>query len=114
MRIRTDLVRYKDLKKEEISKWDNVRAWAAGIGVTGLVLAPFTVGISLLMTGDAVAAFVYTEVYTQEAREAVRDYERKIDNCASYSRCIQSDLDSMERELKITENKNLALLQCFK
>ena len=113
-RIRTDLVRYKDLKKEEISKWDNVRAWAAGIGVTGLVLAPFTVGISLLMTGGAVAAFVYTEVYTQEAREAVRDYERKINNCASYSRCIQSDLESMERELKITESKNLALLQCFK
>ena len=81
-RIRTDLVRYKDLKKEEISKWDNVRAWAAGIGVTGLVLAPFTVGLSLLVTGGAVAAFVYTEAYTQEAREAVRDYERKIDNCA--------------------------------
>ena len=113
-RIRTDLVRYKDLKKEEISKWDSVRAWATGIGVTGVVLAPFTLGLSLLVSGGAVAAFLYTEAYTQEARDAVRDYERKIDNCASYSRGIRSDLDSMERELKITENKNLALLQCFK
>ena len=95
-RIRTDLVRYKDLKKEEISRWDTVRAWATGIGVTGVVLAPFTFGLSLFVTGGAVAAFVYTEVYTQEAREAVRDYERKIDNCASYSRCIQSDLESMD------------------
>ena len=110
-RIRTDLVKYKDLKKEEISKWDDVRTWATKIGATGLVFAPFTVGMSLIVTGGAVAAFLYAEVYTQEAREAVRDYECKIDNCARYSHYIRSDLDSMD---KITENKNLTLLQCVK
>ena len=109
-RIRTDLVGLKDLKLEEIRKWDDVRTWAKRIGTAGAVLALFTAGVSLLVSAGAVAAFLYTEVYTEEARQAVRDYECKIDNCASYSRYIRSDLESMERELKITENKTLALL----
>lgn len=106
-RIKSTFLEYKRLKEEELQKWDAVRAWATGIGIAGLALAPFTLGLTLLVSGGAVAAFVYTEVYTSDSRNAICEYRNKIDQCSSYSRTSEGILEYMKNELWITENKNM-------
>lgn len=112
-RMRTNLAEYLDLKKKELRKWHVVQAFAIGAGVAGVALAPFTFGITLFFTAGANIAFIGTQIYTNEVRSAVRDYEGKVDQCSSYSQNIRADLVKMEQDFKITENKNLAILRRF-
>ena len=104
-RIKNNLEKYKDLKEQEIRKWDEVRNWATGIGIAGVVLAPFTVGLSLLVSGGAIAVFAYTEAYTSDSKAAVREYERQIAQCVSRGHEIQIDTSQIEK-LWITDNEN--------
>ena len=113
-RIRNNLVSYRDLKKEEIGKWGNIaRLLTCTCALAGIALAPFTNGIALLATAGAATTIVVMEMYTNDARRAVQDYDSKMDKCAYHSQRIQSDLRDMERDLDITENKNLVIQHHF-